>query len=105
PTSDPDISTGLRQPTWGMGDVALGIVISLVASILAVSVAGAIGGWSTSEDIPLWGQALLQIPLWTGYLGVAWWAGRTKGNGAVIDFGITMRARDVSGRPDIGVAY
>jgi uncharacterized protein len=104
PTSDPDISTDLRQPTWGLGDVALGIVISLVASVVAVSIAVGIAGWATNEEIPLWGQALLQIPLWTGYLGVAWWAGRTKGNGAVIDFGITMRPLDVPLGLVIGVA-
>jgi len=104
PTSDPDVSTDLRQPTWGLGDVALGIVISLVASVLAVSIAVGIAGWSTNEEIPLWGQALLQIPLWTGYLGVAWWAGRTKGNGAVIDFGITMRPLDVPLGLVIGIA-
>jgi membrane protease YdiL (CAAX protease family) len=48
-----------------------------------------------AEDLPLSLVALTQIPLWAGYLGVPWYAARTKGNGLVTDFHLWMRWVDV----------
>jgi membrane protease YdiL (CAAX protease family) len=39
--------------------------------------------------------AVLQIPLWSGYLGMPLYAARFKGNGLVSDFGLRMKPRDV----------
>jgi len=52
-----------------------------------------VAGWKSSEEAPIWGLALLQIPLWVGYLGAVLFAG-SKGRGIVADFGFRMRALD-----------
>jgi uncharacterized protein len=46
-------------------------------------------------ELPLGMIAVLQIPLWAGYLGVPLWAARTKGQGVVADFGLRMERGDV----------
>ena len=61
-------------PRWGLGDVVAGIVVSMVLSIVVGSLIYAVAGWSSSDDVPIWGLALLQVPLWAGYLGVTLWA-------------------------------
>jgi membrane protease YdiL (CAAX protease family) len=80
--------------TWGFGEVALGIVAAQFLSLLASVVAFGIAGWSTSSDVPLWAQAILQVPLWFGYVGAVVVAGRYKGHGVVRDFGLRTRAID-----------
>lgn len=89
---------------WGLGDVALGILAAQFLSVLATVVAMGIAGWTTSDDIPLWGGAILQIPLWFGYLGAVVLAGRTKGHGVVEDFGFRFRPLDAPTGLVIGVA-
>lgn len=82
--------------TWGMGDAVLGMVLSLVFSTIGVAVAFGITGDETLDDIPLWGTALLQVPLWVGLLGVPLWASKQKGRGSLrADFGLSMQPRDV----------
>lgn len=78
---------------WGLGDVALGVV---AAQALVVVVAGVVmpaAGWRTTAEVPMWGQAVLQIPLWCGYVGAVILAG-TKGSGVVADFGLSFRPVD-----------
>jgi membrane protease YdiL (CAAX protease family) len=48
-------------------------------------------GWASSDEVPIWGLALLQVPLWAGYLGVTLWATSTKGDGVVSDLGVSSR--------------
>ena len=79
---------------WGLGDVGIGLVCSLVLSTLIGGVIMAVAGWGDSEDIPMWGLGIVQIPLWAGYLGAVVYAG-SKGTGVVADFGARMRAIDV----------
>ena len=76
---------------WGLGDVAIGIFASLILSAVLGSLVLAAAGWKSSADTPIWGLALLQIPLWAGYLGAVSFAG-SKGRGFTSDFGLRMRA-------------
>jgi len=75
--------------------------------VLSVLIGGLIlsaGGWGSVGEVPIWGLALLQIPLWSGYLVVTWLATRTKGNGLVSDLGLRSNALDVPTGLLIGVA-
>lgn len=78
---------------WGLGDVVIGIFASLILSALFGSLVLVVAGWNSSADTPIWGLALLQIPLWAGYLGAVAFAG-SKGHGLIADFGLRMRAFD-----------
>lgn len=91
-------------PTWGLGDVAAGIVAAQVLSILVVGVVYTAAGWSAPEDIPIWATGLLQIPLWTGLAGAVLFAADRKGRGVVVDFGFTARALDAPIGLAIGIA-
>lgn len=98
------------EQRWGLGDVAAGMAASFVLATLVGGLIVAAAGWQTddgatglSADIPVWGLALLQLPLWLGYLGVALYAGREKGRGVVADFGLSSRALDAPVGLVIGV--
>ena len=91
----------VEEPRWGFGEVGLGILGSLVLSTVIGVLIIDLAGWTTtsadgaaSTEVPMWGQGLLQIPLWAGYLGAVWLAGR-KGNGVVEDFRLQWRPIDV----------
>jgi len=89
--------TALSAPSetrWGLGDVAIGVVCSLVLSSLIGAVIMAAVGWQSSDEIPMWGLGVLQIPLWAGYLGSVVYAG-SKGGGVIGDFGARVRWSDV----------
>lgn len=94
------------EPRWGMGDALGGWVF---AQVLAAVVGGAIllaagygnSGRSVSQaSMALF--ALLQTPLWIGFLAAPIWAARTKGRGVVTDFGLRFRPSDLVGVP-IGI--
>jgi membrane protease YdiL (CAAX protease family) len=70
-----------------------------VLSVVTLLVVAAVAGWQSTEEIPLWAAALLQVPMWAGLLGAVLWAG-SKGGGVVQDFGVRMRWFD----PFLGVA-
>ena len=91
------------EPRWGLGDVAVGIVASILLSTLIGSLILGLAGWRTSADVPVWGMALLQVPLWAGYLGVTAWATATKGDGPLLGIGASMRWFDVPVGLAIGV--
>jgi membrane protease YdiL (CAAX protease family) len=99
PTSAP----ATRKPWWGLGDVAAGWVIGVVASITIGGLILAGAGYTNTTDAPMWLLAILQVPLWFGLLGVPVWASRTKGNGVTEDFGFSMRPSDVWRGLGIGV--
>lgn len=81
---------------WGMGDAVIGIVASLALSIAGVGIALGISGDETTDDMPLWATALLNIPLWLGLLGAVLYATRRKGSGSLRqDFALAMRPGDV----------
>lgn len=110
----PEVTTDAGGPVlvpvrWGMGDAALGLFLAnLLAAVVGGIVLGALGFYDlleppdldvvVKEVVPVMSlglTALLQVPLWTGYLGVPLWAARAKGNGVVRDFGFRMRWFDV----------
>lgn len=92
------------RPRWGLGDVVAGIAASMVLSVLVGSLIYAAAGWTSSDDVPIWGLGLVQVPLWAGYLGVTVWATSTKGNGVVADLGVRSTGLDVLVGLAIGVA-
>lgn len=79
---------------WGLGEVALGFLLAQVLAVLGSSVAFSAAGWTKSSQVPLWAAAVLQVPLWGGYLGAVFIAGK-KGRGMAADFGLSMRGIDV----------
>jgi uncharacterized protein len=129
PLDAPEIPDGWRPPRWGLGDVAVGFVAGELLSIVAYLVASAIthpasggpvgmgaafgqvaGHLATGSapvvnaPMPLWLQAVVQIPLWACLLGVPIVATITKGNGPVRDLGLRVKAIDVPVGLAIGVA-
>ncbi|MEX0767580.1 MAG: type II CAAX endopeptidase family protein, partial [Microthrixaceae bacterium] len=88
---------------WGLGDVAIGICASIFLSAVLGSLLLAVAGWESSTGTPIWGLALLQVPLWAGYLGAVFFAG-SKGQGVVADFGLRMRSLDAPLGLALGVA-
>jgi membrane protease YdiL (CAAX protease family) len=86
------------EPYWGIGDAVAGLGLALVFPSVVVVVALALLGVSQEESdtIPLWGVALLQLPLWAVLGGVPWWAVRRKGSGSLrTDLGLAFRPRDL----------
>lgn len=83
-------------PRWGMGDVGIGILASIVLSSIGVGVVLGITGDENTEDLALWVTALLNVPLWIGLGGAVLLATRRKGSGSLrADFGLEMRPVDV----------
>lgn len=95
---------GAVEPRWGLGDVCAGICASFLLSYSIGGLIAGLAGWSSSADIPVWGMALIQVPLWAGYLGVAVWATATKGDGALRGIGASLRWTDVPVGLVVGVA-
>jgi membrane protease YdiL (CAAX protease family) len=83
-------------PRWGLGDAALGWLLGQIGGLLTVSFVLAAGGYSVDEfdELPLGLIVLGQVGLWAGLLGVPLVVSRTKGNGLVSDFGLTVRRTD-----------
>src|SRR4051812_26246129 len=79
-----------------MGDAALGLLLGNVAAVVLGALILAIAGEldTASNKLPLTMVALLQLPLWAGYLAMPVYAARWKGNGLVSDFGFRMRWPD-----------
>jgi uncharacterized protein len=71
-------------------------VANLVGVLVGTVILAASGNVEEAADgdLSLTLIALLQLPLWAGYLGMPWLAARTKGHGVVRDFGLRMRAWD-----------
>jgi membrane protease YdiL (CAAX protease family) len=91
-----------RPVRWGLGDVALGLVVGLTLSSLLASLWLAASG---DSDLNLTGQALSEIGLWTGLVGAAVLASRRKGRGTLrADFGLRARWSDLALGPAVAVA-
>ena len=81
-----------------MGDAAVGfLVANLAGAVVGAMILAATGNADAAADgeLSLTMVAVLQIPLWTGYLGAPLYAARFKGNGLVSDFGLRMEWLDV----------
>jgi membrane protease YdiL (CAAX protease family) len=119
------------RPWWGMGDMIIWMVVAWVAAAVAYFVVAGVAGYAawpsgdgsrvgeavgrigagqapsvtkTLADMELWITALLQVPLWLGFLGGPLYAARRKGFGLKRDFGFTMEWRDVPLGLVVGVA-
>lgn len=104
PTNLPD----QRVPHWGLGDAVVGWVaaqlISIVVGSIILSAAGYHSNVSTSR-LPLYLVAILQVPLWAGYLGSVVFAGERRGDGVVADFGLRVAIPiDLFGGAAVGIA-
>ena len=118
-----------KQIRWGLGDVVLGFlageILSIFAYLLVVSMThyatsgptgsgaafGQVAGHLASGQLPaylgpmpLWLQAIVQIPLWACLLGVPIAAAITKGNGPARDIDLRFRPIDIPVGVSIGVA-
>jgi len=82
---------------WGLGDVVVGLLVSVTGSQVAIVLILLATGRSVDEfdTMPLSLVALAQCGLWFGLLGVPWLATRTKGNGLVADLGLRARWADL----------
>lgn len=100
-TPEPPPTPEARAPRWGLGDAIAGLGLGLVASaVLATIWLGAHGGTSVSPG----GEALAEVGLWLGFIGVPLVAARVKGSGeAGTDFGLRVRRRDLLVGPVVGV--
>lgn len=101
---------GPLVPRWGMGDVAVGILlffgVQLAAGVLIVIGLGAIGSDTSLEGdssggINLWLLAVSAPLSWAVLIGWPWWVSRSKGSGSLSrDFGLAIRWTD----PLLGLA-
>jgi membrane protease YdiL (CAAX protease family) len=79
-----------------MGDAFAGLIIAnLAGAVVGAMILAATGNTGTDVELSLTMVAVLQIPLWSGYLGAPVHAARRKGNGLVADFGLRMERWDV----------
>lgn len=94
-----EVPTESLPPTrWGVGDALLGLLMANVAALFIGAAILAATGYveeGAEGELPLTMIALLQIPLWAGYLGMPLYAAQRKGNGLVADFGLRMQGWDV----------
>jgi membrane protease YdiL (CAAX protease family) len=89
---------GAGGATWGLGDAVTGVVLALLLPSVVVVVALGVLGISSQESdtIPLWGVAILQVPLWAVLGGFPWWVVHRKGSGSLrADLGLALQPRDV----------
>jgi membrane protease YdiL (CAAX protease family) len=94
-------TTAPRPPRWGLGDFFVGLIGSYALATLAASVWFSIGG---GEELDLAGQAVSQIGLWTGMVGVVVLASRRKGAGRLSeDFGFRARWTDLALGPAVAL--
>lgn len=89
-------------PRWGLGDFLLGLVVSYALASLGAGLWFAVSG---KRDLDLAGQALSQVGLWTGMVGIVVLASRRKGAGRLADdFGFAIRWTDVGIGVTVAVA-
>ncbi len=88
------------EPGWGLGEVAVGLLLALVGGSLTAGLALSMSGEQELEDLSLAWVAVSQTGLWAGLLGAPVWASVTKGFGLVRDYRLYCTWPDVG----IGVA-
>jgi uncharacterized protein len=90
----------LRTPRWGLVDVAIALLLSVVVPVLLLSGVLALG-------VPAKGATVLLLSLTLPWLGFGLWpllTTRLQGNGATIDLGFRVRRSDVAWGIGGGVA-
>ena len=88
---------------WGIGHVVAGMVVGMVASVVAAGIVFAVGDYGVDDAIPLSVVAILQAALWTGLLGVPLWLVVARGV-RWADLGWGATARDAWQGLFIGIA-
>jgi len=90
-----------REPTWGLGDAAVGwlVAYSAAATIGALILALAGHADTKPDDLPMTMVALSYPPLWLGFVGIPVLVSHLKGRGAVRDFHLAVRLRDLAAIP------
>ena len=58
---------------WGIGHVAAGVVIRMVASVVVAGLIFTLGDYEVDDVLPLSMVAVMQAALWVGLLGVPLW--------------------------------
>jgi len=94
--------TAEKRP-WGLPHVVVGLFLSLFATALFSVAVFAVGGYDSQTELPLSLIALLQVPLWTGLLGVPFWLARRSGISWATDLGFTFQRSDVLSGLAVGV--
>ncbi|MCP5026194.1 MAG: CPBP family intramembrane metalloprotease [Actinomycetia bacterium] len=93
------------SPSFGLSAVLGGLLLAQVSSLvlgLAILLAAGYDTASDLDDLSLGLIAILQVPLWLGYLGVPWYVARREG-GLCATFGFWMRPVDVGKGLGIGL--
>lgn len=93
--SVPGVSQRPSSVSWGLGDVLLWFLVAQVASIVVGGTVLGAAGHAPGDAYPLWLVAVLQVPLWAGYLVGPIVATRAKGRGPVEDLGARLRRGDI----------
>lgn len=92
------------RPRWGIADALAGLLLGFLVSAIASTVWAAATGQTSTEELSLVGVIVLQLGLWSGFIGVVIFAARVKGSGSLVrDFGLAARGRDVLVGIPIGV--
>jgi hypothetical protein len=96
----------LAQPTWGLWDVAVGVLAGFVLSQVVGAIVLGITNRTAdqADDLPLGWLLVAQLGLWCGLLSVPVIATRVKGNGFVDDLRLRVRRRDLWVGGAVGVA-
>jgi membrane protease YdiL (CAAX protease family) len=82
------------RPRWGLGDAIAGWILGVVGA----TVLGSLVPVGRSGKPTLGGEALSEVGLWIGLVGVVVLASRRKGTGSLADdFGLRVERRDLSG--------
>jgi membrane protease YdiL (CAAX protease family) len=94
---------GDPPPPWGLGEVALAAIATLVISVILASVVLSIAGVETTDEASLVLVALVQTTLWVGMLGSIGVVLRLRGGTVRGDLGLRLRWIDVPVGIVIGV--
>lgn len=90
--SDPK-SVTVQPPRWGLGDVAIGFILSQVLALMAASLYLAVTDAQRASVAVL---IVSQPALWVGLGLTPVWASRRKGSSSLAkDFGLSLRRQDV----------
>ena len=110
--SDPDLAQrgapadgALKAPWWGLGDAAIGFMLSLVGSTITAGLALGLSGADEFDDMSLAWANVAQLGLWIPMVVVTVWAAWLKGNGVVRDFGLRLSTIDVPVGLGAGVLF
>lgn len=101
-----------REPQWGLGEVWAGIGVAQLIGMFGVLLIASVFGWTLAatndsdamSEVPMWGQAIMQLPTWIAYLGLPYFAARFLGNGWIKDFKIKMKPIDIATGTAWGIA-